>query len=188
MAKNEKPGKQGTVQITMDRSFSEFRKEDQDAFEKELSEVTKTDEKDIKMKKYKRGCVLFEGELDQTIIDQLLYNYESRNRGPVTDDSVKLNAFVENHSIKQLFQIEKARPDIITSRKSHTARNPVRPDRGIVLGYLLGTVNDLTYDSSCFMTDNSFLFGIVSNLRTLLAARRLYTVSHHRSLQEPYPF
>ena len=144
MGKLKRLKKKGKIQITMDRKFSEFKKDEKRNFEKDLSEVAKTDKKDIKEKKYKRGCVFFEGKLDQIIIDELLHKYENGKVASSNDHSVEMNAFVKKYSIKQMCQ--KPEIDIITSRKGYTTQNLIRSDNvasskpvGLINGFHLNS-------------------------------------------------
>ena len=137
MSARVNPSRNGKLQIIMNQSFSDFDKNKKKRFEKDLGKEIEKGNKNNKKKKipkdpkYKRGCVIFEGELDLTCIDNILINYSDYKDNPISGKHNSLAQFIKKYSITNIAKFEKVNIEILVRNKYKNIRSFFSPENHV---------------------------------------------------------
>ncbi len=96
--KPEKP-KYRRLRIRMQQKFEDFDVASQESFIKDLCLLTGVVNEEIKNIVFRPGCVIFEGDLNESAVEKLLEMYEVFNKIKKNEDVIGLREFLEKHSI-----------------------------------------------------------------------------------------
>jgi len=118
LSKKDMENKLRKVRIRMNRSFAQFiEREECNNFINDLSFVTGVPEANIRNIVFRKGCVIFEGELDDEAVERLIEAYKKRNQKEFIEDISALKQFISEHSVVEITDDFSVRVSIKASKK-----------------------------------------------------------------------
>lgn len=107
------------LRIRMNRSFSDFvQNEHKSQFLSDLSFITGVPEECIQNIQFRKGCVIFEGELDGEAVQRLIESYKDRNSNSTDEDIQNIREFVSTHAVVEITDDFKIRVSLKTDKKT----------------------------------------------------------------------
>ena len=108
------------IRIRMSRSFSEFMQTNgRSEFISDLSFLTGVSIFQIFNPVFRKGCVIFEGELDSEAVERLMEAYKKRNERRDIEDISNLREFIFKHSIVEITDDFNIRVIVHTRKKTN---------------------------------------------------------------------
>ena len=107
------------IRIRMNRSFKDFiQNERKIEFLSDLSFITGVPEDCIHNTVFRKGCVIFEGELDSAAVQRLIESYKERNSNGTDEDIQNIREFVSTHAVVEITDDFRIRVSVKTDKKT----------------------------------------------------------------------